>query len=418
MSFILRFWTLLSNQGVSENTPSGDAKRIRMVNRVSLIAIVLLSPYIQYYFEIGQRLAGIVQIFTILGFALVVVANTFRKATIAKFIFFLAADTSVFFTSSILGFESGEHLAYLMILMMAFMVFDLKQWRYIGIALGMEIFCVVLLEVSDYAILGEQTVAAAEQHKTYVGNFSMSAIIFIFIAVYFQRLSNKQVNDIVFQAQEELKAVFNNSYDAIFVVNPENHLIEECNLRVLELFDETDKSAFLGMSANDLRKVPHTGERIREIYQRLNNKDRWSAESEFVSRKGRVFWGNVAYTYIHYGEKTQMMIRITDITEKILAVKATIEAKEKAEAANRAKSNFLANMSHEIRTPINGVIGLAEIIQSEYDAEENLNTYAGMILDSGNRLLRTIGAVLELARLDANGGDIVLKSCSLNEAIS
>ncbi|MEZ4774223.1 MAG: ATP-binding protein [Bacteroidia bacterium] len=396
---------------------SGDAKRIRMVNRISLAAIVLLSPYIEYYFEIGQNLAGIVQICTIIGFGLVVVANHFRREVAAKFLFFIAADTSVFFTSSILGFESGEHLAYLMILMMVFMVFDLKQWWYISLALAMEVGCLVLLELTDYAILGQQTIEIAEQHDTYVGNFGMSAVIFVFIAVYFQKLSNRQVDDIIFRAQQELKAVFNNSYDAIFVVNPETHLIEECNLRVLELFDEKDKESILGKNANSLRKTPHSPERIAAIYNRLNNKERWSTESEFVSSNGRIFWGNVAYTYIHYGEKPLMMIRITDITERKQAEQAMIEAKEKAEAANKAKSNFLANMSHEIRTPINGVIGLAEIIRSEYDEEENLNTYAGLILDSGQRLLRTIGSVLELARLDANGKEINLNPLSLNQFV-
>ena len=76
------------------------------------------------------------------------------------------------------------------------------------------------------------------------------------------------------------------------------------------------------------------------------------------------------------------------------------EARERAEAASRAKSAFLANMSHEIRTPMNGVLGMAELLSSttlSTEQREIVNT----IRESGDALLSIINEILDLARIEA-----------------
>lgn len=80
------------------------------------------------------------------------------------------------------------------------------------------------------------------------------------------------------------------------------------------------------------------------------------------------------------------------------------EAKEKAEAADRAKSQFLANMSHELRTPLNSVLGFSEIIRDLTfgpDAAERYSEYAGYIHRSGSHLLDVVNDILDIAKLEA-----------------
>jgi len=107
-----------------------------------------------------------------------------------------------------------------------------------------------------------------------------------------------------------------------------------------------------------------------------------------------------------------------DITIRKQAEQQIRQAKEAAEAANRAKSIFLANVSHEIRTPIVAILGSAEMSVRSDDDQAGRIDHAETILRNGRHLLALVDDLLDAARLDEGRLEIAPVDCSLAEIIA
>jgi len=116
------------------------------------------------------------------------------------------------------------------------------------------------------------------------------------------------------------------------------------------------------------------------------------------------------------GQPAELQCVGRDVTDRTETERALADARDHADAANRAKSRFLAMASHEIRTPLNGIIGMSSLLLDTALTAEQV-TYAKAVKTSGDALLALIEELLDYSKIEAGKIDLEQRPFALTSLI-
>lgn len=126
----------------------------------------------------------------------------------------------------------------------------------------------------------------------------------------------KRIEEELIRSRDLREAIFHESADALFLVDPQTLLTLDCNRRAVELFQAADKTELIGIQGITLQRHQFSQEELNAIVVEMHSQGFWSREIEYVTRRGNAFWGNIAVKPITVAGRTLTLIRVTDVRDR------------------------------------------------------------------------------------------------------
>jgi len=204
-------------------------------------------------------------------------------------------------------------------------------------------------------------------------------------------------------AERRYRGIFENALEGLYTSTPEGRFLD-VNPAFAHMLGHATPAEMIGAITHIASEFYVQPGRRDEFFRLIEESGEVTDfESEVYARDGRRIWITESVRAVRdpSGRLARLEGVAVDVTQQRETERALREARDAADAANRAKSQFLASMSHELRTPLNGILGYSQILRRDPALSEHQRAGVGIIHQSGEHLLALINDVLDLARIEA-----------------
>ncbi|MBF0431143.1 MAG: PAS domain S-box protein [Fibrobacteria bacterium] len=195
-----------------------------------------------------------------------------------------------------------------------------------------------------------------------------------------------------------LQKLYDNISDQLWILDLETLRIIDINPTAHRTLGFS-KAELLRLSVPDIDRN-FSKESAFKVVELLREKSQCSFDSTHTRKDGSKFPVHIRLNKTIYNKKPAIIVSCRDMTTLKYREEALIKEKDRAEAANHAKSTFLANMSHELRTPLNGILGMAQVLEMSITDKEQRD-HLQCIKQSGIALVNILQDILDIAKIEA-----------------
>ena len=218
-----------------------------------------------------------------------------------------------------------------------------------------------------------------------------------------QEISDRQLIEQELRLSEsKLNSIFTSVPEAIVVADARGNIVQ-CNVATAEIFG----FVLSDLVGQNIKVLMQTSERdahdgYLQAYAQTGQKHLLNQPRivRGMRKDGTLFPVRVTVKETRVDDAHFFIGVIQDFTAIQNTQDLLVEAKNKAEQANRMRGEFLANMSHEIRTPMNGILGMTELAMSTDDSQTQ-KEYLSLARDSAGHLLHIINQILDFSKIEA-----------------
>jgi PAS domain S-box-containing protein len=371
-------WASISNTGLSDLITPSDAKRIKLTNRLGIIAVFFTLPYIIGFFYFGFNNIGLLLCFFSSIYISVVFFNSLKLYNVAKLVLYITVLIHQFIIASVFGEKAEVHLIYIALILLPIVLYNYKKETvWIVFYSSITVLAILLLYFTNFSLFSEHV--SEQVIKTLNIAYKITTMAGVIVILYASIMVSEKTERILdtdnLFLQFQLKAIFDNSHDAIFLVDIEKKEIKKVNKRAVELFEMGSEDKIIGMYGLDFHKVKATESELQEIRLSLIKTGSYEGEILYKTGKGNEFWGAIAIKQMAIDSKKYQVVRITDST-----IQHEINAKLKSSL--HEKEILLAEIHHRVKNNmavISGLLGL----QSTYVENEQAKA---LFEESRNRI--------------------------------